>query len=44
MPEIEIDFNIFFPSKQIFNSYLEILKSQKVNNEIGIIPEKRKFF
>lgn len=44
MPEIEIDFNIFFPSEHVFNSYIEILKIRNVSPEIGINPEKRKFF
>lgn len=40
MPEIEIDFDLFFPSEHIFNSYVEILKSRNFSPQILAMSEK----
>jgi hypothetical protein len=40
MPEIEIDFDKFFPSELIFNSYVEILKARNYSPQAITVSER----
>ncbi len=39
MPEIEIDFDLFFPSEHIFKSYIEILKVRNFAPQIATMGD-----
>ncbi|MHA1520748.1 MAG: hypothetical protein ACTSVZ_14470 [Promethearchaeota archaeon] len=39
MPEIEIDFDNYFPSEHIFKSYVEILKVRNFTPKVAIMGD-----